>query len=307
MKKKTIFTLGTLAAMGTAYFTLCQRLYNSVLKGHNKPAKTKDETDYSILDERKIAGKEWADTTEHTVVYTTSFDCLKLAAYQFLNMGSDKWVIIVHGYQSEAKHVFQNGKEFYERGFNVLIVDCRGHGLSEGNYIGMGWHDRLDIVKWIEYILLRSPSAKIVLYGVSMGAATVMMTTGEALPSHVVCAIEDCGYSNLYDVFADQIKKLYHLPPITVLAGVDCVMRRKAGYSIGDVDVVKQLRKSKTPTLFIHGQEDDFVPFTMVFENYNACVAPKEIITAARAGHGLSQMKPYYYMKVFEFIDRYMK
>lgn len=306
-KKKTIFALGALAGVSITYFSLCQRLYNNVLKGHNKPAKTKDETDYSVLDSRRQAGQVWAETTEHAIVYISSFDHLKLAGYQFLNPGSDKWVIIVHGYQSEAKYVFQNGKEFYDRGFNVLIVDCRGHGLSEGDYIGMGWHDRLDIVKWIEHVLLRYPSAQIVLYGISMGAATVMMTTGENLPSNVVCAIEDCGYSNLYDVFADQIKRLYHLPPISVLAGIDCVMRSKAGYSIGEVDAIKQLRKSKTPTLFIHGQEDDFVPFTMVFENYNACAAPKEIITASRAGHALSQTKPYYYLKVFEFIDHYIK
>ena len=137
-KKKTLFALGAFAGVSITYFSLCQRLYNNVLKGHNKPAKTKDETDYSVLDSRRQAGEEWAKTTEHAFVYISSFDHLKLAGYQFLNPGSDKWVIIVHGYQSEAKYVYQNGKEFYDRGFNVLIVDCRGHGRSEGDYIGMG-------------------------------------------------------------------------------------------------------------------------------------------------------------------------
>ncbi len=304
-KKKAIFALGLTAGV-TTYFSLCDYLYNNVLKGHNKPAKTKDDTDYSVLNEKRREGKHWAKTTPHTMPIITSFDQLRLAGYQFLQENSDKWVIIVHGYQSEAKYVYQNGKEFYERGYNVLIVECRGHGQSEGDYIGMGWHDRLDVKKWIEYVVEHYPSSKIVLYGVSMGAATVMMTTGEKLPSNVVCAVEDCGYSNLYGVFADQIKKLYHLPPISVLAGVNCVMKAKAGYSIYDVDSTKQLRKSKTPTLFIHGQDDDFVPFTMVFENYNACSAPKELITVKNAGHALSQMRPYYYLKVFEFIDKYM-
>lgn len=304
-KKNALGMLAGAATLGGAYYGLCQYLYNNALLGHSRPAKNADTTDYGPLNELRAVGKAFAELNPPKIVEITSFDGLKLSAYEF-NQISSKWVIIVHGYQGEATSMFHQAKEFYERGFNVLAVDCRGHGKSEGHYIGMGWHDRLDVKKWIEYILVKAPTAKIVLYGVSMGGATVMMTTGEDLPHNVVCAVEDCGYTSVYDIFASQIKKMYHIPPILILSGVNTLVRKEAGYDIVKASSINQLKKSQTPTLFIHGQEDDFVDFTMVFECYNACQATKELITASNVGHALAVTKPYYYLKVFEFIDRYI-
>ena len=83
----------------------------------------------------------------------TSSDNLKLHAYEVKNENkTDKWAIVVHGYTSEGKLLSSKAKHLYNMGYNVLVPDLRSHGTSEGNYIGMGWHDRLDIIGWINYI-----------------------------------------------------------------------------------------------------------------------------------------------------------
>lgn len=90
---------------------------------------------------------------------------------------------------------------------------ARGHELSEGRYIGMGWLDRRDLMRWISLIVQTDPHARIVLHGVSMGATEVMMTVGEPdLPGNVCVAIEDCGFASVWDQFADNAVSMYHLP-----------------------------------------------------------------------------------------------
>ena len=84
-----------------------------------------------------------------------------------------------------------------EMGFTVLMPGLRGHGESTGHYIGMGWHNRLDMLRWIDEIVRDDPEAEIVLFGISMGGATVMMTSGEALPPNVKVIVEDCGYTSV--------------------------------------------------------------------------------------------------------------
>ena len=144
----------------------------------------------------------------------------------------------------------------------MFLPDLRGSGDSEGDYYGMGWLDRFDIISWIrDTILEEQPDADIILHGVSMGAATVMMTTGEALPPNVRVAVEDCGYTSVWEEFTIQLKKVYGLPQFPIMHIANGMAKRRAGYSFKEASSVEEVKKSKTPTLFIHGDVDTFVPF----------------------------------------------
>ena len=155
-------------------------------------------------------------------------------------------------------------------GYHLLLPDLRGHGQSEGNYIGMGWHDRLDILKWLELLIKEHPEAQVALYGVSMGATTMLLCSGEELPTNVRAVVADCGYSTAWREFTSQGKKVTQLPAVPVLCAMDLVTQLRAGYSIREVNAVKAVARSKTPTLFIHGDADKFVPFEMQDELYRA-------------------------------------
>ena len=247
--------------------------------------------------------------SNYTDKYITSYDDLKLHAYEIINENpTDKWAIVVHGYTSEGKLVSAKAKHLYDMGYNVLVPDLRGHGTSEGDYIGMGWHDRLDVVNWIDTTIKENPNAKIVLHGTSMGAATVLMVSGEELPSNVKAIIADCGYTSAWDEFTYQLDALFGLKPFPVMQLSNIVTKIKSGYSLKDASALEQVKNSKTPILFIHGDEDDFVPYSMMEELYDATSSEKEMITIEDAGHDDSYLvnPTLYWNTITEFLNKYV-
>lgn len=120
-------------------------------------------------------------------------------------------------------------KKFYDRGFNVLAVDARAHGESEGTKIGMGWPERMDVIEWIKLILSWDPDARIILHGVSMGAATVLMASGETLPDNVKAVIADCGYTSEWDEFIWEAEMM-HIPWFPVLNAASALSKLRDGY-----------------------------------------------------------------------------
>ena len=268
----------------------------------NNQIPDKDRTDIN----KKGDSSNFFDTIHYQDVFLDSDDGLKLHAYQFLNYGHD-YVIIVHGYTSEGKLMHASAKHFYEQGYNLLLPDLRGHGQSEGDYIAMGWLDRLDIINWIKYLIDNDSKVKIILYGVSMGAATVMNVTGEKLPVNVIAAIEDCGFTSTWEMFSYQLKEMYNLPSRPFLDFANIVTQIRAGYSFGKAEAIEQVKKSTTPTLFIHGDKDRFVPFKMLNQLYQSANCPKEKLVIKGAGHAQCEKigGQVYWSKIDSFIRKY--
>ena len=107
------------------------------------------------------------------------------------------YAICLHGYTNEPIGMARYAKRFFDRGMTVLTPAARAHERSGGEYIGMGWPERNDVVKWAREIVRRDPQARILIFGVSMGGATAMDVAGEKLPCQVRCIIEDCGYTSV--------------------------------------------------------------------------------------------------------------
>lgn len=249
--------------------------------------------------------KKWDLDNVFNFTFKT-FDDLKLSAYYYdNNNNSDKYVIIVHGYLGKAEDMLYASKIFFDSGYSVLSFDLRGHANSEGDYIGMGWHDRLDLIQLIDLITSKNPDAEIVLYGVSMGAATVMMASGEDLPKNVKVIIEDCGYTSIKDIFSYQLKLIFKLPSFPIINFADIITRIRAKFSFFQGNCLKQVGKSTTPILFIHGDKDLFVPFNMLEPLYNSCNCKKDILIVENAEHGMAAFvyKERYWEKVFNFIN----
>lgn len=265
---------------------------------------TKEE---DVMQAKRI---EWLKKISNDVYITsTSNGNLKLHAYEITkDEKSDIWAIVIHGYMDEGSGMTYYAQEFNKRGYNVLMLDLRGHGKSEGNYVGMGWHDRFDVIDWINYIISKNKDSQIMLFGVSMGAATTMMTTGEELPDNVKLAISDCGYTSVWDEFSHQLKLLFNLPDFPVLYAANISCKRKAHYNFKEASSIEQIKKSITPTLFIHGDCDNFVPFEMLEEVYEAANCEKEKLVIQGAGHGKSSTvnNVLYWKTIDEFISKYI-
>ncbi|WP_137663574.1 alpha/beta hydrolase [Enterococcus hulanensis] len=257
-----------------------------------------------------ISAENWFnDTNNRSDWQLTSTDGLKLSAY-YLPAEKDqhKTVIIAHGYMGQASDMPQYAKIYHDLGYNVLMPDARGHGKSEGDYIGFGWHERKDYLQWIDRVVKKDPQSEIVLHGVSMGGATVMMTSGEKLPDNVKAFVEDCGYSSVKGELNYQLKQMFNLPSFPLIPVTSLVTKIRAGYFFGEADAIKQLNKNKRPMLFIHGDQDDFVPYSMLAEVYAATKGPKEqyVVHGAKHAEALSSDPSMYQKKVTEFIQKYV-
>ncbi|MDX8044437.1 alpha/beta hydrolase [Gracilibacillus sp. S3-1-1] len=315
--KVTIIMIVVVLILGGAYFGVGNYFYNFALNAKQEksfiadnPHLEKSEAVMAdIAQQEKNSDNEFREHVSSSDVWMTSTDQLQLHANVYEQAEQEeKWAIVVHGYGGQASEMVRWIRGFYEKGYNVLAPDLRGHGESEGNYIGMGWDDRLDVLAWIDEITEKNPHAEIALFGISMGAATVMMTSGEELPDNVKVIVEDCGYSSVDAIFTYQLADLFNLPKFPVLNAANAVTKLRAGFDLNKASAVNQVKKNNVPMLFIHGEDDSFVPFEMLDTVYNAADVDKEKLIIPGAGHGEAvQVDPnLYWSTVWGFVDRYI-
>ena len=287
------------AFMGFSYF-----LYHIVLSpGAKRPDPNGNEV-HALLE----GYAKFFDNAEREEIYLKAKDGVKLCGYLIPGRSLRRFAILCHGYTMEARGIAGPASWFWEQGYSLLLPDARGHGKSGGSYIGMGWAEREDVLAWISYLNERFSTPNIVLYGISMGGATVMMVTGEKLPENVRAAVEDCGYTSVWDEFAYQLRHGLHLPVFPILHVVDRIARRRTGYGFRDASALKQVQKSRTPTLFIHGENDTFVPYAFLSRVYNAATCEKEMLSVPKAPHGLSAPTnpELYWSHVSAFLSKYI-
>ena len=267
--------------------------------------------DEKIIENNKKIAKEnsekWSEAIQQKQVEVKANDNITLRGTEYLNQEeTNKWAIILHGYRSNPSSVLTIGEHFSEKGYNVLIPSMRACADSEGEYVGMGWLDKEDLKCWINLIIEENKNAEIILHGSSMGAATVLMASGDELPANVKNIIADSGYTSVWDIFASEAKARFNLPEFPVLNMFQIVANRKAKYDIKEASSLEQVKKSKTPILFIHGDKDDFVPEYMCEKLYDATNCKKEKIIIHGAGHtdGKYREPEKYYNTIFDWISR---
>lgn len=287
----------------------CFYFYHTAISRREKTFLAEDP---SLQEVNRTSADEtpWIEQQSFEIIDIRSYDGLRLRG-SFLRAPepTTKTVILAHGYGGEAKKDMGGFAHLYYEtlGFNVLLPDARGHGQSEGNYIGFGWHERKDYVQWIQTLIQRlGENIEIVLHGVSMGGATVLMTSGENLPPQVKCIISDCAYTSVVDILSYQAKRMYHLPPFPFVPVTSLICRLLAGYSFEEASALKQVAKAKIPILFIHGDTDTFVPTAMVYPLYEQCKSsPKELYLVPGAEHAMAYtVDPVTYTsRISQFID----
>lgn len=235
-----------------------------------------------------LAGKRYCVETPHEDVVIKSRDGVKLFGRFYDQANRRGIVLMMHGYRSMSENDFSCSSEFvHNQGFAMLLVDQRAHGRSGGLTMTFGVRERWDVLDWVNYLEKRFPGEKIVVEGLSMGAATVVMAAGEGYPASVRGMIADCGYTSPKEIISHVIRG-YHLPvkvfyPLVRLAG-----RVFGMFDCEECSACEAAKRASVPALFIHGEADDFVPCAMGRANFEAYAGPKKLVTVPGAEHGLS-------------------
>lgn len=288
-KTKGLALLTTTTLVSYKLFT--DKLFNTIFNKNEKI--NVDDTRY----------KAWLNNSKRTKVYLKSYDGLKLAALKIENHDTNNYIILVHGIYSNHKFVLDRAYEFDKLGYNLLLIDQRAAGESEGEYYSYGLKESFDVVEWIEYLRSRNNNINIILYGVSMGAATIMQTCRFKLPTNVKCLVEDCGFSTMKDEVSHVLKTDYKIiQPGLVLKLLEMKMYNKFGFKFDDISAKKSLRNNEIPILFIHGCDDNYVPFKMATILYNNNKGYKKYYPVKDKKHAKAHLDPKYYINIDNFI-----
>ncbi len=217
--------------------------------------------------------------------------------------------IVVHGHTSSSVGVAHLGYMYsHDLGYNVIMPDLRLSGLSDGDHYTMGWNERKDVELWIDFAKkLFGDSTQIAIHGVSMGAATTMMVSGDSLPSNVKWFVEDCGYTSVWEQFRYVLAKDYHITGKSLLKAAQKKAEKLYNLNFKTASSEEQVKKSCRPMLFIHGDRDTYVPVNMAQQLYKAKPEPKEIWIVPGATHAQSYKTASadYTARVKQFIEKY--
>lgn len=246
---------------------------------------------------------------QHQLIEVSAFDAVMLDGYWYQNGDSHQWLLGLHDYRRSHRQLIENGtaQRFYGWGCQVLLVDMRANGTSGGDYSGLGWLDRRDVLSWVHWIKRQDPEASVILFGETMGGAAALAAVAEGLPEYVRGIVVNSPYANVYE----QVdRKLYeewgiHFPPL--IKAASGVSKVAAGYAYGEGDMVRALQKVNLPVLIFQGEADEQVSmqdaFRLLQANQTGCM---EVRLIPGAGHenGRQVLGEEYWELVAEFARR---
>lgn len=293
------FVLGVIVVLALAVYLFTLLVFNaSFRRVKNRDASTGAYLErlrthgFAEVAERIGEGIDWIRSQPCEELHMKSRDGLELFA-RFIRSGAPagRIAVLVHGYHGMAEFDFSTVARFYsEHGFDILLPDQRTHGRSEGKYITFGSYERYDIVDWCRFIDNKTGGVnKLLLNGVSMGCTTALLAAAEPdMPQSLRYVVADCGYTSPASIFNDVFHARYRIPAFPVLNLAALMCRLRAKFSFNEFSTTDAVKKFTVPILFLHGEDDKFVNIRNTRDNFEACTAPKELITVPGAGHGLS-------------------
>lgn len=303
MKYKTVRIVGSAAAASGAFMAFGYSFFELIVHCKEKKKFMKKKWfPYSVQDSSHVKvnhprhkfekeyeeGKAWCRAQKMQDCYIRSADGLKLHASYLPARDAKRFILLSHGYKGSGFGDFANIARFlHENGCSLLFIDQRCCGSSEGEFITFGAREQYDVQRWAYYIAGKNKDKlPIYLYGESMGAAAVLMASGQKLPREVKGLIADCGFRSMKSQLRYIASKWFHLDWVGLLLfRVDLFCAFLAGFRMKEADTTQAMRKNKRPVLFFHGTEDTYVDPRNSEYNYSICRAPKELVMIPGARH----------------------
>jgi uncharacterized protein len=301
----TLFVLGLISL----YLGLLFRIYNRVFVIKER----REYWDDSYLGARLLKEDyqttiNWAKKTQHKPISITSFDGLKLYGRYYDHSINSPNVILIHGYRSVSNRMLDLAKFYFEDlNMNVLLIDLRGHGLSEGDNIGMGYLDSHDLISWVNFLNGRS-GRDIAIHGLSMGAVTALNAANIEL-DNVKIIIADSPFSSFKAMMHFYFRKHYRIPGFIFYGPLSLLTKVTLGFYLGEIDPQSYVAESKYPIFLIHGGHDNRVPAKFSQDLYNACTSKKEILIIEGADHTFAYVCEFdlYRRKIVQNLANYIK
>ena len=247
---------------------------------------------YEVYREKMIAWMKETRAMPCEKVSITSFDGLTLRGKYYEYKKGAPIEILFHGYEGDSERDLCGAvQRCFALERNALLVDQRASGSSDGHVISFGINERKDCLRWIDFVLEKFGQEQVIMLGgISMGAATVLMTAGENLPKNVLFAVGDCSYSSPKEIIC-RVAKQMGFPPTLAYPFIRLGAKIFGKFDLEECSPIKAMETCKIPVILFHGDEDEFVPMEMSEKIYDACPTKKRLVTVKGAGHGLAYPK----------------
>ncbi len=285
----------TALAIGAAHHIIAKSLMNVAMdrKEPKVMAKSKDRLmgskELSAVMGTVMEASAKFEKQEHETVEIESFDGIRLIGHWFPCDGAKRVIVAMHGWRSAWSQDFGIISEFWHKnGCSVLYAEQRGQGESGGDYMGFGLLERYDCLEWVKWANENTEEIPIYLCGLSMGATTVLMTSGFELPERVHGIMADCGFTSPHAIWKHVVQNNLHIPYGLYKAAASDLYKKKLQIDSKEYSCPEALKNCKVPVFFVHGTDDRFVPVTHTYENYKACAAEKRLLVVPGADHCLS-------------------
>lgn len=306
-------TFSVFMASGWSFFEItvrCKRKKNAPPKNRLRFSQTKINHPRHKFEKEYENGKAWCREQHMQDCYIRSMDGLVLHGAYLPARNAERFVLLCHGYKGSGFGDFANTARFlHENKCNLLFIDQRCCGDSEGEFITFGAKEQYDVQRWTYYIARRNKEKlPIYLYGESMGAASVLMASGHKLPREVRGLIADCGFRSMKGQLQDIAANWFHFKWVDLLLfRVDLFCKILGGFRMKEADTAEAMKRNRKPVLFFHGSKDTFVALENSLYNYSLCRAPKELVVIPKARHLCSAyVKPdLYRKKLLGFFAKY--
>lgn len=302
MKKSTklvllgtgIAAIGTVATAAAVSYKTTKALVSTALdrevpKSMKNKKLYKAEMDETLLSELKEKAERLQNSGCETVEII-GHDGKKLIGHWHHQKDDKRIIIAMHGWRSSWTTDFAGIFDFWHnQNCSVLYAEQRAQNDSDGDYMGFGMLERYDCLDWINWVNEHNENnLPVYLAGVSMGASTVLMTSGFKLPKNVCGIMADCGFTSAKAIWKHVAENNIHVSYNLHSRTIEDLVKKKIKIGSEDYTTLDALKENKIPVLFVHGTEDDFVPIEMTYENYKACVAPKKLLVVPGATHAMS-------------------
>ena len=306
-------SIGGIAFLGLlipliAYVCYRMAFYSSPKRpeAHRSEYPVPDGAVYEPFREQIIDWIKFARALPYREVSIQSHDGLTLRGRYYEFSPDAPIELMIHGYRGWGERDMSGGVYRCQcLGHNALVIDHRGSNESDGSVITFGILEHRDCLLWVDYIIQSiNPNAKIILTGISMGAATVLIMSSQKLPENVVGVLADCGYTSNREII-EKVMRDIKLPPKLCYPLVKLGAKWFGKFDLEEFSPIEEVKRSRLPILFFHGDTDDFVPHTMSVQNHDACATQKRLVIIPNAGHGLCfPVDPEAYMQEMrEFFD----
>lgn len=272
---------------------LCFRMAFYVTKRQRTPKEEFEIPPGKIYEphrEKMVAWMKEVRALPHEEFSILSHDGLRLYGNYYEYAPGAPMELMFHGYRGNSQRDLCGGvQRCFSLGRSAFIVDQRTSGKSEGSVISFGINEHRDCLRWVDFLISHfGEDVKIHLTGISMGASTVLIAAGQPLPPQVIGVVADCGFTSAKAIIQKVIRQM-HLPARLLYPFVKWGAKIWGRFNLEEYSAIEAVRNIHVPVIFAHGLTDDFVPWEMSKENFDACGSKKKhLCTIDNCGHGLA-------------------